>query len=191
MKIALFVEGPSDKAVLPILVKRILGERTGVIVRDFHGRGNLLNEKRVCAIAQVLLRESPDVSKIVVCVDSECTPGDQTERVIRKIEKSVNAGIQQRCSVHYIAVIHALEGWLLTDPDAITEHLGRRAKVKIPNRAASDCRPKEVMKAIFRKVGKGYLATREAPRIAERIDIDKIANRNSSFARFREQVADP
>jgi len=191
MKIALFVEGPSDKVALPILVKRILGERTSVILNDFHGRGNLLNVKKVCAVAQFLLQQSPDVSKIMVCVDSECTPGDQTEREIREIEKSVNARLQHRCSVHYIAVIYALEGWLLTDPDAITRYLGPRAKVKIPNRAASNCKPKEVMKRIFRKTGKGYLAKRDAPRIAEKIDIDKIANWNSSFARFREQVADP
>jgi len=129
VKIALFVEGKSDKDTLRILLRRLLRERASVILRVFRGRGNLLNVEKVCAVAQVLLRESPDVSKIIACVDSECTPGDQTEREIRKIEQSVNANIQHKCSVHYIAVIHALEGWLLTDPDAIIKHLGRGAIV--------------------------------------------------------------
>ena len=190
MKIALLVEGPSDKEAFPILVKKILGEGTSVIPRVLRGRGNVLNAQKVCSVAQFLLQRSPDVSKIIVCVDSECTPADQTEREIGEIEKLVNARIQG-CPVRYIAVIHALEGWLLADAHAITEYLGRGAKAKIPKRAASNCRPKEVMKQVFRKASKGYLAPRDAPQIAEKIDIDKIVDRNRSFAHFRELVADP
>lgn len=189
MKIALLVEGPSDNETLAILVKKILGESTSVIPRVLRGRGNVLNAQKVCSVAQFLLQRSPDVSKIIVCVDSECTPGDQTEREIGEIEKFVNTRVQG-CPVHYIAVIHALEGWLLADAHAITEYLGRAAKAKIPRRAASNCKPKEVMKEVFRKVNKGYLASRDAPRIAEGIDIDRIASRNESFARFRELAVD-
>lgn len=191
MKIALFVEGQSDKETLTILVKKILGEHASVIPRVFRGKENLLNEQKVHSSITYLVQEHPDVSKIIVCVDSECTPEDQTERVIRKVEKSIKSKIQQRHLVYYVGIIHALEGWLLADSDAVTERLGPKIKVNIPPQTTLDCKPKEVIKDIFRKVGKEFVALQDNPRIAEKIDIDKMANQNESFARFRERVKDP
>lgn len=190
MKIGLFVEGKSDKETLRALSRRILGKDTSVIPRTFRARGNLLNERKVGSVGHVLLQKSPEVSKIIVCVDSECTPKHQTEREIKKIEKLVNTEFQDKCDVQFIAVIHALEGWLLTDPDAVINYLGSEVPIRIPKGAASNCRPKELMKEVFRKANKDYMATRDAPRIAEGIDIDKVVNKNESFARFRECVAD-
>ena len=191
MKIALFVEGQSDKETLTILVKKILGEHASVIPRVFRGKGNLLNEQKVYSSITYLVQEHPDVSKIIVCVDSECTPEDQTEQEIKKVEKSIKSKIQQRHPVYYVGVIHALEGWLLADPDAVTEHLGPKMKVNIPHQATLDCKPKEVIKDIFRKADKEFIALLHNPRIAEKIDIDKMANQNKSFARFRERIKDP
>lgn len=190
MKIALYVEGPSDEKTLPILIKKILGEQVSIISRVFRGRGNLLNEQKVhSAITQDLVQEHPDVSKIIVCVDSECTPEVQTEREIRKIEKSVKTKVQPRYPVYYVVVVHALEGWLLADPETIKGYLGSR--VNIPSSATSNCKPKEVMRDIFRKAGKDFIASRDAPRIAEKADSAKMVKKNESFARFCERVKDP
>lgn len=50
MKVALLVEGPSDVKTIPILVKRILGERVRIISRNMRGRGGVLNRRKVEAV---------------------------------------------------------------------------------------------------------------------------------------------
>ena len=191
MNIVLLVEGPSDANTLKFLVKKILGEQVNVITKPLRGRGNLLKAEKVLNHINTLLRRNPDVSKIIVCVDSECTPEDETEREMKKVENSIRAKIPQKYPIHYIGVIHALEGWLLADPDSIREYLGTRVRVNIPSSATLDCKPKEVMRDIFRKADKGFRPTHDCPRIAEEIDIDKMVKNNKSFARFREKVKDP
>lgn len=86
MKIVLLVEGPSDANTLKVLVKKILGEQANVIPKPRRGRGNLLKAEKVLKYINTLLRRNPDVSKIIVCVDSECTPEDETEREIKMRE---------------------------------------------------------------------------------------------------------
>lgn len=191
MKIALFVEGQSDKKTISILIRNILEEQIGVITR-VKKRWDLLNEQKVYSyITNDIIQKHPDVSKIIVCVDSECASEDETERVMKMVENSIRAKIPRKYPIHYIGVIHALEGWLLVDPDSIREYLGARVRVNIPSSATLDCKLKEVMRDIFRKAGKGFRPTHDCPRIAEGIDIDKMVRNNESFARFREKVKDP
>lgn len=190
MKIALLVEGPSDEKTLRILVQKILGEPISIVTRVMKGRGNLLNERKVITvILNNILPDHPEVSKIIVCVDSECTPEDEARKEAEVIEKIVNSGMKY--PVHYISVIHAIEGWLLADAEAIQEYLGQRADVKISPSDTQDCNPKRIMKNVFRKNGKQFLPTRDNPQIAEEINIDKIVRNNESFALFHKKVKDP
>jgi hypothetical protein len=183
VKIALLVEGVSDAKTLSILVKKIRGESVGVISRVI-GQGNLFKDRKVCAYIQDLMSEHPDISKIIACVDSECTPEAQTQEQVKKIEKTIKAQIDRHYHFSYVIVVHALEGWLLADPDAIGNYLGPKTTVKIPNSATLDCRPKETLKIIFKKAGKDFLNTVADPRLAERVDCDKMVKRNKSFAHF-------
>lgn len=187
MKIALLVEGVSDSKTLSILIKKILGEKAGVLTRIV-GQGNLLKARKVCADLKDILSENPDVSKILACLDSECTSEQETKNLIKPVEKEVKISIGEQYKFSYIVVVHALEGWLLADPDAITGYLGSKKKVKVPDSATLDCRPKEILKNIFKKAGKDFLNTVADPRIAERVDSDKMAKRNKSFARFLEYI---
>lgn len=190
MKIALLVEGPSDEVTLRILVQKILGEPISVVTRVMRGRGNLLNERKVRAvILNSILPDHPEVSKIIVCVDFECTPEDEAQEEVGKIEKIVKSGMKH--PIYYIPVIHALEGWLLADPEGIKAYLGQRTDVKISPSATLDCNPKETMKGIFRKNERKFLPTLDNPRIAERINIDKISTNNKSFLRFYDRIKNP
>jgi len=191
MKVALLVEGPSDERTLKILSKKIMGEQTGIETRILRGRGNLLNERKVYSHIVNIIQNHPDVSKIIICIDSECTPKDETEREMKDVENSLRAKIQQNYTIYYIGVIHALEGWLLTDRDNLRKYLGPRARGKILPSAALNCKPKEFMKNIFKRNGKNFLPTLHNPRIAEQIDIDKTAKNNESFKFFRDKVKDP
>jgi hypothetical protein len=50
------------------------------------------------------------------------------------------------------------------------------------------------MEGVFRKAGRKYIPKADAPKIAERInidEIDEIARRNPSFEKFRQKVMDP
>lgn len=190
MKIALLVEGPSDEKTLRILVQKILGEPISIVTRVMRGRGNLLNERKVRAvILNNILPDHPEVAKIIVCVDFECTPEDEAQEEVGKIEKIVKSGMKS--PIYFIPVIHALEGWLLADPDRIKEYLGQRANVKISPSATLDCNPKEIMKDIFRQNERQFLPTLDNPRIAERINIGKIVEKNKSFTHFQDKVKDP
>lgn len=190
MKIALLVEGPSDEKTLRILVHKISGEQVGIVTRVMRGRGNLLNERKVKAvISNDILLGHPEVSKIIICVDSECTPENEAKKEVEKIEKNVKSGVKY--PLYYVTLIHALEGWLLADPDTIGIYLGQKANVKISPSDTLDCNPKEVMKDIFRRNERQFLPTRDNPGIAERINIDKIATNNKSFLRFQDKVKDP
>ena len=65
------------------------------------------------------------------------------------------------------------------------------SRVDISPSKALDCKPKKIMKKVFRQNGKGFLNTRDNPRIAKRIDIDKIVKNNKSFEHFRDRIKDP
>jgi hypothetical protein len=189
VKIALLVEGPSDEQTLKILIRKILGEQIGIESRVLRGRGNILNERKVRAIINNVIANHPEVSKTIACVDFECTPEDEAREEVGKIEKAVKSGMKS--PIYFIPVIHALEGWLLADPDTIEAYLGQKANVKISPSGTLDCNPKEVMKDIFRRSERQFLPTRDNPGIAERINIGKIVEKNKSFAHFQDKVKDP
>ena len=73
--------------------------------------------------------------------------------------------------------------------------LGRQvpiiSRVNISPSKALDCKPKEVMKKVFRQNGREFLPKRDNPQIAKRIDIDKIVKNNKSFECFWDRVKDP
>jgi hypothetical protein len=187
MKIALLVEGPSDEKTLKNIVPKILGESTSIVTRVLRGRCNLLNERKIRAvILNDILSTHPDVSKIIICVDFECTPEKEAKEEAERTEKYVRSGIHH--PLYYIPVIHALEGWLLADPEKIKMYLGTHSSVKIPPSATLDCKPKEVMKDIFRQNGREFVPPRDNPRIAEKIDIDKMAANNRSFQCFKNRL---
>jgi len=150
----------------------------------------LLNKEKVCShITNDILQEHSDVSKVIVCVDSECTPPQEIEKEVRKVEKNITSEVKH--SVHYVVVVHALEGWLLAGPESIREYLGARVKVNIPPSATLECKPKKVMSGIFSQSGKEFLYTRDNPRITERIHPDEIARRNPSFGKFMDRIRNP
>lgn len=88
-------------------------------------------------------------------------------------------------------VTYATEGWLLADPDAIMQYLGSRSPVAISPSATLDCRPKDVMKGLFRKADRQFVEMKDNPQIAHHVQIEKILKSNRSFAIFYEKVNDP
>jgi len=189
VKIALFVEGPSDKETIPILIRKIFEQNIGIITRVARNRGDLLNTRKVLAHIHGILRRNQADFKVIVCVDSHCTPKAETEKEAVEAEKSIRSEVS--VPVHYAPVIHALEGWLMSDHDAIRRCVGANARVSVGQSDITNCRPKEIMKAIFRRNGRDFLPRRDCPKIARETDIERLTRLNESFREFRERVEDP
>lgn len=189
IKIALFVEDKIGKKAIEILAHKITARGTSIKLR-FIKRGGLLNEQKVYSfIKNDILQDHPDVSKIIACVDSECTLEEEIEKEVQKVKGTLTVKVNR--PVYYVVVVHALEGWLLSDPEGIKKYLGPRAKINISPSASKECRPKKVMKDIFRKAGKDYLHTIHNSQIAELSDPKKIIKSNPSFKNFYEVIKDP
>lgn len=189
MKIAIFIEEQSSKKAIKIFVRKILGERIGIVIR-VRKRGDLLNKEKIKAyIENDILLEHNDISKFIVCVDSECTPEEEMTKLTCKIETSLKLKVKQ--PFHYVIVTHAFEGWLLADPTCIKKFLGPRAKVKIPASASKVCKPKALMQDIFRKADRDYHYTIENARIADLSNPKRMIKNSTSFKKFYEIIKDP
>jgi hypothetical protein len=184
MTITLFVEGPSDKKTFPILVKRILGRsaaKTKIVCRTV-GQGGLFNARKVKAYVQHdIAVKHPDCDRIIVVVDSECTPYEETQTRVTKVERQLKS-MRARPLPHYCVAYHALEAWLGADLEALKHVAGK--PVKLSESILEACKPKEVLEESFRKSGKNFDHMRDDPRIAEMIDLNIAARNNPSFAHF-------
>jgi len=182
MKVGLFVEGPTDKEVIPILVKKV-DQKIKIIVRVVP-QGDLLNPQKIRSyIEKDLLLEHHDLTKVIICRDSECTNPKHIEREFRRGEEELQG---LKIPVQLCVVVHALEGWLMADAESLSNFLGGPRLLKIPKNSESLCKPKEALRELFRKANRDYIAQRDCPRIAEMADIKRMAKNNKSFAHFCE-----
>jgi hypothetical protein len=184
MSIGLFVEGKSDKATIPKLIRKFLDTPPKIIPRTIH-RGEMFKTEKVKPYVEALLKQHQDIEKVIVCVDSECTdPADIWEEV-SKVERELN---EVGLPVRYALVIHALEGWLAADSKALGQVLGRQ--VRVGGNLEEVCKPAELLRDIFAQHGKSFQKTRHDPQIARHADPEEIARHSSSFRRFCQLVKD-
>jgi hypothetical protein len=191
MKIILFVEGrrkpSSEEKTIKMIARKKLPETTGIETRIIQ-RGDLLKEDKVYSqLVNDVLLDHPDAKKVVICIDAECEReiNEKTKKVEQSLSKKINIPI------FYVVVVNAVEGWLLADIEAVKYSLGRNANVNISPSATLDCKPKELLKDIFRKADRDFIHMRDNPKIAEEMDVDKAARNNQSLAYFVEKLIDP
>ena len=191
MTIGLFVEGKSDKDTIPILIHKILkphGVSPRVLTRKIP-RGQMFDPLKVKPYAEHLLKQHPGTSKIVICVDCECTdPSDIQDKVEAAQRKLAELGL--RPVPRYVVVVHALESWLAADVQALKRVAGMQ-HLRIRQNPESVCRPADLLKDVFGRAGKSFEKTRHDPRIARAADLSRIERRSPSFRRFREFIEDP
>jgi len=186
MSIGLFVEGKSDKDIIPKLIRKFLVTSPRIIPRTIH-RGEMFKAEKVKSYLEALLRQHQEVEKIIVCVDSECTAPEEIWEKVSKVERELN---EMGLPVRYALVVHALEGWLAADSKALKQVLGKGAEVHIEQNSEEMCRPVELLEDIFAHHGKNFQKTRHDPQIAEHADPEEIAKHSLSFRRFCQLVKD-
>jgi len=186
MSLGLFVEGKSDKDALPKLIRKLfLDPSPRIVPRTIH-RGEMFSPQKVRLYLEALLNQHQDIEKVIVCVDSECTDPEEIWEEASKAERELN---EMSFPVKYAVVVHALEGWLAADSEALGRVLGRQ--VRIRRNLEEVCKPAEFLADVFARHGKDFQKTRHDPLIAGYADPRKVAERSPSFQRFCEMVRDP
>lgn len=180
LSLGLFVVGQSDRDVIPLLIRK-LGYRGGIRDRIIE-QGEAFDAEAVSTHIRALLASHPDISKIIVCVDSECTDIEQSRKGAISTERNL---VKSRAHppVKYVIVDHSLEGWLLQDLDAVGSVLGTRAKLSLSGNPEDECRPAELLRKLFRTYSsQSFKKTVHNKKIASEMNIKVLQSRSPTFA---------
>ena len=188
MSLGLLVEGQSDKDTIPILARQLgCDERIRARVVS---RGQMLASNAISRYLTKFLRESSDVSRVIVCLDAERENPAQVLDSTRPIERRLNETLHVQ--VNYVVVDHALEGWLACDEDALRAVLGgSRARINIRGNPEDHPTPADLLERVFRDNRRQFRKTRDNPRIAENSSPERIGRRSPTFRRFAEILGHP
>ena len=136
--LGIFVEGPSDKTTIPILIRK-LGYRAGIHPRVVR-QGDMLNVREMSNQVTALMASHSRIQRILVFIDSEGVEPAETLRTCRPIVRHLS-GQTGGIPVEYIVVDHSLEGWLACDVEALRVVLGRDAQIRLRGNPEDDPRP--------------------------------------------------
>ncbi len=185
MHVEVYVEEPSAKAALDVLVPGIIGEGHSFKVHNFRNKQELLREipKRLRAYAKWI----PDHWRIAVLVDEDRQ--DCHELKARLVRAATDAGINER--VLSRVVVEELEAWFFGDFNALSAvypklpaTLPRRAGFRDPDAIAGGTW--EALDRVLRRAGyrAGLSKTENAAKVAEWMNPD--SNTSHSFQVFRD-----
>ena len=177
MSLGIFVEGPSDRQTIPILIKK-LGYSAAIESRVVP-QGNMLDASKMLRHVGALLAPQPRVSRIIVFRDSEGVDPQETRRLTEPVSNRLSAA--SPVPVDYVVVDHSLEGWLACDIDALRAVLGSNARIRTGGNPEDNPRPATLMERIFRSNGKTYRKTVHAARIAEAATPSNISEKSPTF----------
>ncbi|MGH7454810.1 MAG: DUF4276 family protein, partial [bacterium] len=124
-------------------------------------------------------------AKTIICVDSECTDPNLTERNLGPSKKALKS---LHPVTHFVVVVHALETWLAADEEAIRAAINSKTPIRIPGNLEKECRPENILKEIYRKHSRGrdFIKSKEDVIIAEHANPARIAERCNSFKKFQQ-----
>lgn len=187
MHLEVYVEEPSAKEALDVLVPGLIGPKNTFEVHPFRGKQQLLKEipKRFRAYANWM----PDDWRIVVLVDEDRQNCRELKQKLVDAASAAGIGSRVLCRV----VVEELEAWFLGDVEAIRSvypkvptTLARRAGLRDPDGVRGGTW--EALDRVLRRAGypQGLVKTVAAREIAMQMDPDR--NRSRSFCVFRDGV---
>ena len=182
MSLGLLVEGQSDRDTIPILARRL---GYGARIRSrIVSRGQMLASNAISRYLTKFLRESGDVTQVIICLDAERENPALVLASTRPIERRLNETLT--VPVRYAVVDHALEGWLACDEEAIQSVLGPRARVNIQGNPEDHPAPADILHRVYRQNRRNFRKTRDNLKIAQLVTPEHIAAKSPTFRRFSE-----
>jgi len=190
LKIAIIVDGKSDKPTLDILAEKLLSNRSPKPGRKFLllPRGDFFSASKVSAQLKFLHQAHPDVVKVILCLDCECTAPEDIQPQLVKVQEEIRHD-HPSLNPTFVLKMHALEGWLASDREAVQKVLG--AEPTAYPKPENECKPKKLLETVFRKANKEFDYMRDDPMLAQEIDIESLCRSSPSFCEFRKAVEDP
>ena len=186
----MFVIGQSDRAVIPLLIRK-LGYQ-GAIHPVLIEQDEAYRPEAILKHLDSLLQRQPRVSKIIICVDSECTDVEESRRQGTETEAKLREK-GPRVPIRYVVVDHCLEGWLLHDQDAIRSVLGTHSGLSLPGNPENECRLADLMRKLFatHRSTKPFKKTKDDKKIAAKLDIQVLQSSSPTFREFVAALRDP
>ncbi len=190
LKIALLVDGQTDRNVIRILVEKLFATRDPkpALVFRVLPRGDFFSAEKICAYFSPLVHEHSDLSKVVLCLDCECTPPSEIQRKLSPVQSELRRR-HATLTPTYCLKVHAVESWLASDRTALRGVLGQDPP-QFP-KAETVCRPKALLDEVFRKAGRDFLYVRDDERLAKAVDVETVSRESASFSGFRQTIEDP
>jgi len=191
MSLGLFVEGESDRATIPILVRK-LGYRYAVRARKIP-RGDMLKFDKIRQSILDMIRVRSDIDLVIVCIDAEASDPDRfLAQEAMPVQRRLNRDSAIHVPVRYAIVDHALEGWLACDENALRTVLGGgRARINIRGNPDRHPNPASILVSVFRQNRRGFLKARDNPKIAQATTPQNIAHKSPTFQRFAQLLGHP
>jgi hypothetical protein len=180
LSLGVFVEGPSDKDSIPILLRK-LGQRA--VHTRITGRGDMLDVGAMYRHIQALTATQRGVRRVLVFLDYEGVDPKTTFRETEMPRRELLVMLR-RVELDYVVVDHSLEGWLACDEEALRFVLGRNAKLRLRVNPEDHPRPARLMEALFRANGKQFRKTVHNKLLAEQADPAVIGGRSPTFQRL-------
>jgi hypothetical protein len=190
LRIAIFVDGQSDKQTVGILAEKLLSNRSprpGLKLLLLP-RGDFFRTRKVSAQLKVVQQNHPDIGKVILCLDCECTPRGKIQPRLTKVQKELRL-IHPFLNPTFVLKVHALEGWLASDRQAVQKVLGARPKTY--PKPENVCKPKELLATVFKKANREFDYMLDDPRLAQETDIERLCQSSPSFCEFRKAIEDP
>jgi hypothetical protein len=187
LRVGFVVEGPDDKAVIPVLVARVLEQATGSSP----------------AIADELIRfaqfgkfgrhpwlycgplKSRGAELVVAVFDNDRAPHDAR---LRLIEEGLKASPVASFMTAVGIAVQEMEAWLLADVRTLARVVS--AEVAEPSAREDIPDPKAYLARIFAASPLLAMDSGTLANIAEQIDMSTLERECKSFRRFKDQVID-
>ncbi len=183
MTILLVTEDDTTGEAIEILAKKTFASKNKPpkILRRRISRGDIFKPEKLIASLKYCCQDDP--TKIIICVDSECTDPKITERNLGPCKRSVKAS---SITAHFAIIERALESWLAADEEALRELLKSKKKLKIPGNLEKECHPESILNNVFRMHDRDFIKSRDDVKIANHANPKEIAKRCTSFRKFQQ-----
>jgi hypothetical protein len=186
MNVGLVVEGPTDEAAYPELIRKIRTDVETLQVRPCGGKSRL---KGIFAnfLGEFHRNRAWQIETALVIQDSDCLPSQQVEDRLRL---SFTASLFPALHVEFFAPKCDLETWLVADENAINRVSRERRKNTMVNAVEIQLEVSKAEELFSQQLSKAHLSPVPAvyAEIAKSLDIGRIAALCPSFRRFIEVV---